>query len=205
MADRPRPPTALSFKETIRGCLVVEAQTPMEPMPVIMRLTVEIEDTDRFVADPDHQASLVGHVECRPLGGRLTVERGTLCFLTGAGNRSSGQVRYEQHLRTGDGARLVLLGRKTVPPNRPLRLWAAMSTVHASVRREPVEASAEDATAVLAQGVLRIGLLDFLKQLASFRARGPTRVDEAVAILRYVGAFLRWLPLYRPGRDDLTR
>jgi cholesterol oxidase len=155
-----------------------------------LHLTVEVEDLDRFAADARHEARLTGWVDCDALGGRLPVEWGAFQLFPDEGDPTRGRMRYRLFFRDGVGHPLTLVGVKVARRDRPARVWRDTTTLYTRVVRGHEAAGGDGAAEVVAAGIVRIGLLDFLRQLATFRARGASRAAGAAAIGRFGVLFL---------------
>lgn len=77
-------PDNLRFTEEMKGYITLgEAdqrkgckEGKQDKRFAMFHLTIAVTDVDRFVADPDHEASATGWVEAESLGGRMAVEKG---------------------------------------------------------------------------------------------------------------------------------
>ncbi|WP_345032768.1 hypothetical protein [Kutzneria kofuensis] len=80
------------------------------PAPLRLRVTVAIQDMDAFLADPRHEATATGWLDCPALGGRLLVARGRveLMVTESAGGRR--RMRYRLPFTDDRGRRLLLSG-----------------------------------------------------------------------------------------------
>lgn len=158
-------------------------------------LTIQIEDLDRFERDAGREARAEGWVGCEALGGRrLPVERGVFNLFvddTGAGARAGRKrMLYRLFFRDGIGHPLTLVGFKVVREDRGFRVWRDTTTLYTRVVRGHVGAGDEPGAETVASGVLRILPQDFLRQLATFRASGPTLAGRIRAIGRFDALFV---------------
>ena len=157
---------------------------------LMVHLTIEVEDLDAFAADARHGARATGWVLCDALGGRLPVERGAFnLFVEGSGPGRS-RMLYRLFFRDGVGHPLTLEGFKDVGGRPGAHVWRDTSTLHARVVRGHVEDGDNPAAEVVASGILRLRPSGFLKQLATFRARGAGRAGKVAAIGRFDVLFL---------------
>lgn len=153
---------------------------------LMFHLTIEVSDVDRFVADPAHAASAEGWVECEELGGRLPVEEGLFnLFIEGDPSRTN--MRYRLFFRDRAGNPLTLSGFKDIEDDPGFDLWSDTTTLYTRVLRGHVPEEADAEAESVASGIIQIYLLDFAKQLTTFRAYGPTASEQA----RALGAFGR--------------
>src|SRR4051812_13884956 len=75
---------------------------------------IHMDDIDRFVSEPAHQASMDGFVQCDALGGKLPFEGGTFNMLVDAKEPGLKLMLYRIPFTGGDGARRTMLGHKTI-------------------------------------------------------------------------------------------
>ena len=73
----------LTFRETMHGPVALGATDPeqgaqsAEAADLAVHCKIEIDDIDRFVADPQHTGSIAGNLEYAPFGGSVPVQQGT--------------------------------------------------------------------------------------------------------------------------------
>ncbi|MDP8993151.1 MAG: GMC family oxidoreductase [Actinomycetota bacterium] len=156
---------------------------------LMFHLTIEVDDVDRFVADPAHLASARGWVECEQLGGRLPVHQGVFNLFVDGADPSVTNMMYRLHLTGDAGEPLTLTGYKDVKDDPGLDLWADTTTLFVRVLRGHVEED-ESGAEVVAAGVLRIYMLDFARQLTTFRVRGPDAATRRKALSDFGSLFL---------------
>lgn len=179
-ADGERP-TSLSFTEEMKGHIALDVDDPEEGQALgrsrnqrlMFRLTITAEDVGRFVADPQHPAGAVGHVECDALGGRLPVEAGWFNLFTRDGDPSERRMLYRLHLRDPGGNPLTLVGHKEVHDNPGFDVWSDTSTLYIRLLPGHVLPGGDAAAPALGAGIIVIQVADFVKQLTTFRASGP--------------------------------
>jgi cholesterol oxidase len=173
--------TSLSFTEEMKGYIALDVQDPEQgwalgrtlQQRLAFRLTITAADVDRFVADPDHPAAAVGHVDCDVLGGRLPVERGWFNLFIRGDDLSRRRMLYRLHLRAPGGSTLTLVGHKEVHDDPGVDVWRDTSTLYLRVLAGHVEPDGDDAAPVLGAGIITIHVGDFAQQLTTFRAEGP--------------------------------
>jgi cholesterol oxidase len=150
----------------------------------VAELTIEVDDIDRFVIDPNHQATITGFVMSDPLGGRLPVERGTFNLFVDDGDPTRKEMKYQLEFFDGAGRALTLAGTKVVRDGDVWRLLRDTTTLFTRIYQGHASQNAEGDA--VGSGIIRIQLGDFLKQIASFRAAGP---HAASALGRFMRLF----------------
>ncbi|KAB8184604.1 GMC oxidoreductase [Microbispora catharanthi] len=198
--------TSLWFVEEMRGIL-----TPGPPgrtargsgaggCPFAFRLTITIDDIDRFLTEPEHEARAEGWIEADLCGGRRPIARGSFnLFVPG---ETAGQRRMCYRLRfwDADGRPRTLAGHKEILPGAPTRLWLDTSTLHARLLEGHVEEDGDEDAAVVAAGTLRIMPSDLVRMLTTFRTAGP---DGTAAVTRFCRFFLGELwEVYGPAQGS---
>ncbi len=187
----PAPATALTFAEVMRGAL---ADGP----GLVLRLTVTVDDVDAFIDSPDHRAAVRGAVDCDPLGGRLSVREGWFNLFVPGGRPGRRRMLYHLHLDGPQGRPLTLTGRKEMGDEPGPDLWADTTTLAVEVHPGRQAPGEEPGTAPLCSGVVRVGRLDFVRQLASMRATGPAPLTALARFGEFFAGEL-W-GVYGPGR-----
>ena len=158
---------------------------------LMVHLTIETDDVDRFVVDPQHQASVTGYIECDALGGRLAVEDGsTFNLFTDQGDPRDKQMLYRLFFTDGQGRQLTLAGHKSVHDDPGNDLYSDTTTLFTRVLGGHVPADQDGSAEVVATGIIRIHLLDFLRQLTTFRTAGGSALEQAGALGRFGTLFL---------------
>lgn len=199
--------TSLEFTEKMRGRIRFGTDDPRQgarPGPasasLMFRLTIEVLDVDRFVVDPDLEATARGYVRCEALGGQFPVERGVFNLFVVADEPNERRMRYRLWFRDGAGHPLTLVGHKEVRNDRGVDLWSDTTTLFVRLLRGHVEPPDDPVAEVSATGILRIRLLDFLWQLTTFRARGPHVRARLRALLLFGRLFVGHLwQVYGPA------
>jgi hypothetical protein len=191
-------PTSLRFTEEMKGYVTIgetdfaRGGGPGEQngAALMVHLTIDVEGVNRFVVQPEHLAQVSGYVLCDALGGKLTVSAGTFNLFVDQGDPSRKQMLYRLFFEDSAGHPLTLSGFKSVVAGPVNDVWHDTSTMYTRLLEGHVAADAEKQAAIVASGIIRIHLLDFLKQLTTFRVAGPTVTDRASVLTRFGTLFL---------------
>ena len=203
--------TALQFTEEMKGYLGLGeadfqqgfAKGQAENTHLMFHLTVDIQDVERFVTNPRHEAPAAGYVECDALGGRLAVEQGTFNLFVYDDDPARRRMLYHLFFRGGDGQPLTFSGFKDIRDDKGFDVWSDTTTLYTRILRGHIGAEEEPQAEIVGSGIIRIHVPGFLKQLASFRVEGPTIADRATALARFGFFFLgRLWDVY--ARERLT-
>lgn len=192
--SRPSAPdrTRVSFTEQMRGYISFGEASPAigyklgkaTETTLSVRFTIMVEGVNRFATEPAHEARISGEIRCDALGGRLPVEGGTFNLFVHEGDPAEKRMRYRVWFRDGVGNELTLLGEKLALDDPGADIWRDTTTLFTRIVADHVGESGGDAETV-ATGIIRIHLLDFAKQLTTFRASGPSRRSAIVALMRF--------------------
>lgn len=197
--DKTAPGPSLRFTEEMKG-FVALGETDFENgyregksagSRLMVHLTIEADNVNRFVVDPEHEAAVTGYVDCEALGGRLEVESGsTFNLFVDEGDPRSKRMLYRLLVTDGQGRQLTVSGHKEVHDDPGLDLYADTTTLYTRVLAGHVSAEQEAGAEVVAAGIIRIHLVDFLRQLTTFRTSGGSVKEQAAALGRFGALFL---------------
>ncbi|WP_198653735.1 GMC oxidoreductase [Actinocorallia populi] len=182
--------TSLSFTEEMKGRYVAGAAEPCTDEPgerLAFRLTITLDDVDRFLGDPERQARAEGWIDWPGGGGRRRVERGMFhLFVPDDGGAGHKEMRYRLHFTDVRGEPRTLAGWKNLSDGPPTHVWPDTTTLYYRIHAGHL-GEGDPEGAALGAGTLHIRLADFLEQLTTFRTEGP---DGASALHRFGRFFL---------------
>jgi len=192
-------PTKLSFTEEMKGYVTFGEETNFEHgfwegrkngTFLMTHLTMRVDDVDRFVKDPKHEALAEGYVRFEVPGGELPVQNGRFNLFTDKEDPSRKRMLYRLHFHDNEGHPLTLSGYKEITDDPGADLWSDTTTMFTRVLQGHIEPRDEANAKIVASGILTIHLLDFYKLLSTFRVDGPTTADKASALSRFGLLFL---------------
>jgi hypothetical protein len=136
-------------------------------------IEVQIDDFDRFLAEPDHSGSARGTVSCDQLGGTLELQPGSSynLFVPDGGPRRR-RMLYRFYLLDPDGRPLTLSGFKELIDDPNLDIWSDTSTLFIRVLRGHQKDDCASEKDTIATGILYISRLGFSRLLLSVRGSG---------------------------------
>lgn len=170
---------SVSFTEEMKGFVTFGATDHEEGFrsgresgtELIFHLTITVADIDAFLADSSRTATVVGWVECDALGGRLRVDEGIFNLFvkppTGADNAR--EMRYRLFFEDRVGNPVTLIGHKEIRDDPGFDLWRDTTTLFTEIRVGHIRPGATVDGAPLASGIIVIKVLDFVRQLTTFR------------------------------------
>lgn len=178
-APRAAEPVSLRFADALAG--------ELGKAPVGVRLGVEVDDVDAFIARPEHEARLTGSVDSELLGGSRHVDRGVLNLFADDGDPSVKEVRYRLMLHDADGRPRTLVGVKRLDGGAGRGPAKGLTTLQLRLLDGHVEAGDEGHE--LAAGEARTAPRALLRRLAAMQVDAPTPALRRSA-RRRVGALL---------------
>ena len=193
----PPVPTRVHFTEEMKGYVTFEEtdydsgfRRGKEAGNFLMfHLTITVNNVERFLADPQHEASAVGYVRCPALGEDMPVDKGVFNLFVDHEGRLDKRMIYRLYLNHEKEGPLTLSGFKVIKDDPGYDIWSDTTTLFTHLLRGHVGAEGEDASEVLASGIIHIYHRDFLKQLTTIRVEGPTLAEGNKARLQFGQAF----------------
>jgi cholesterol oxidase len=188
-------PANLEFTEKMRGFITFGEddydrgyrQGKKADTKCMFHVTVHMEDVERFIADPQHEGSITGHVQCDALGGELPVSQGWFNLFVDAaeGGKARKLMKYRLLIEDGEGHPITLDGFKEVKDDRGFDVWDDTTTLFTHILAGHV-APGEPEGELVATGILKVLPQDFAVQMTTFRVDPPHRLD---ALARFSALF----------------
>ena len=190
--------TELQFTEVMKGYVTADEPNYQagydrgreEGGALKFRLTIKVEGVNRFAVNPRHEAGATGYVEGDFIGGRSEVERGGFNLFVDAEDPARKFMYYRLFIRDSDGQPRTLVGFKDVRNDEGADVWSDTTTLYVRLLEGFRNEDEDGGAAVLASGILKIEMLDFLQQLTTFRVKGPTLADRTAAMSRFGRLFM---------------
>jgi cholesterol oxidase len=181
-------PADVRFTEKMRGFITFGEddydkgfrQGKKRKTACMFHVTVLMQDIERFIADPAHQGSITGHVECDALGGELPVEQGWFNLFVDADEDGKERklMKYRLWLQDGEGHPITLNGYKEVEDDPGFDVWSDTTTLFTHILAGHVTPDDDDdAAEIVATGILHVLPADFAVQCTTFRVHPAHRVD----------------------------
>jgi cholesterol oxidase len=169
--------------------------------PFEFTLTITAEDLGAMLKDREHRAKMIGSVTAPALSPHpLTATEGEFRLFSRFPHKPATLwMHYRMKLSARDGARYFFEGSKRIHDDPGLDLWADTTTLYVTVHE-----GGDPHGPVIGRGILRIRILDFLKQMLTFHVVKPRSWWAAAwASMRFYAFFTKNL-LYVFG-GPLTR
>ena len=162
-------PAALRFRESMIGTF---AGTKL-----VLNLTVDIRDIDRFVSTATHEATLSGLIDCTALGGRLRITESTARILVRTDTPHQRRMLYRLSAIVPTGQTVTLIGTKEVGARTPMGLLRDTTTMRVRIHRV--------GSVTPERAIVSLPLRELIRMLGTFRASGPRPIRTVVSFLRF--------------------
>jgi cholesterol oxidase len=209
-------PASVEFTEKMRGFITFGEddydkgfrQGKKSKTTCMFRLTITMDDIERFVAEPAHQGTAAGYLDCDALGGKLPVKQGWFNLFVDADEDGDERklMKYRLWIEDGEGHPITFNGFKEVKDDPGFDVWSDTTTLFSHVLAGHVPPGPADEVGdagedIIATGILHVLPPDFAVQMTTFRVDPAYRVD---ALARFGALFLGslWETFKRGGKDD---
>jgi cholesterol oxidase len=157
---------------------------------LMVHLTIATDDVARFVTDAQHEAKVAGYVRCAAFGGDRPVQEGVFNLLVDTQDPTRKGMYYRLFFADAEGRPRTLIGFKDVRSGPDTDVWAATTTLYTRVLDGHVAHETDPTATILAAGIIRIHMLDFLEELTTFRVEGSSAAARLGALTRFGTLFL---------------
>ena len=169
-----------------------------------VKLTIKIDDVDRFVKNPHHPARMTGTMRCDALGGELEVTGGSYNLFTRHGSPRHRRMLYRLYLRDANGRDLTLSGFKDVQHGPYLDDgWRDTSRLLTRILKGHLDYDPDGDELTVASGILHVTLASFARMILSMLWRGKLRGARAAIKFQrfFAGRIVRYYvrELFRPS------
>jgi cholesterol oxidase len=184
----PRP--GIRFRETLRGFMSREGDTfeaayrrgRVDASTFVYHLTIASDDLPALLADPAHGASVSGTVAAPALSPKDLQVRGTFQLFDDDPTKvETKRMWYRLVLTAEDGRVYDFVGYKLIHGQGVKDMWSDTTTLFFTV-------SERGGDARVARGILRLGVIDFIRLLRTIEITSTARATDRV---RYLQDFLR--------------
>jgi predicted acylesterase/phospholipase RssA len=193
----PSPRGSVRFDEVMAGFIGLHqldyvlgaARGRIDDVRLLVQLSIEVDELDQFVVQPEHEAAVEGWIVADVLGGRLEIDSGTFNLFVDQDDPSDKRMIYRLCFHDLAGTPLTLVGHKVVKDHPGPDLWRDTTTLYTRIVVGHNEGAVPDAD-VVASGIIRVSLGSFARQLTTFRGDGTTALDGMRALARFGQLFL---------------
>lgn len=188
-------PVGLRFTETMRGYFSKDKLSDYQQAAehgtatgssFAFTLTVLSNDLDKMLAEPSHNARLVGTVTAPALAAKpLTVSEGTFnLFVVDSSQLKTRRMRYRMILTTEDGKRYFFDGFKLIHDDPGPDIWPDTTTLFVDI----YDGDTGEAP-LFGKGILKIAVSDFAKQLTTIEVTNAATLTERLKAVAKFGRF----------------
>jgi cholesterol oxidase len=179
----------IEFTETMKGFFSTSEkqdyakafeQGKAQSSPFEFTLTIQSQDVDRFVKDPEHEAGMAGTVKAPGLSASpLTISAGRFnLFVPEPSASYKKKMKYEMKLHSKEGQTFFFKGYKDVQDNKGIDLWKDTTVLYITVYEGD-----NDQSPVKGMGILKIEPEDLAIQVTTMKAVHATKnIDKLHAI-----------------------
>jgi cholesterol oxidase len=183
----------VSFTETMRGFISFNEKSDykrgfelgqMVNSVFDFTLTIQSQDVEAFDADSNHQAELIGTVNCPALS-KFPITAIDGVFNLFVKDDAAGKVKlmkYGMKLNTSEGASFYFYGFKEIKDDKGFDLWSDTTTLFITVFD-----GTDDQSPVKGKGILKIEMGDFIKQLQTMKAIHADNAKESLTSVSKFG------------------
>lgn len=186
-------PVGITFKETMSGGFALDVTETLEGETLgnttgshlELHADIEIDDIDRFIAEPAHEASLIGTLDFTPWGDDLEITRGVFNLFKPTDSPSLKLMVYEGAFSHA-GKSYYLAGQKDVKDSSILKLWPQTTTLYTQLFEGPNKSGD-----IVGAGVLHLGVKQLIALVSTLHATGTDKkLQEAEAVAKFGKFFL---------------
>ena len=181
----------ISFRETMAGPFVLGETEPrsgagkgqLRGTRLAIHATIDIQDISGFVSDPQHRASITGHIDFEPFGSDIPAYGGAFKLFAPGDEPTLKWMVYElafQH----QGKCYYLAGKKEVRVGSVFRVWRDTTTLFSRLHE------GQDTTGpIVGAGILSLSMRELLRLTSTMYSTNAKSVKEQAQTLLQFGRF----------------
>lgn len=178
----------ITFKETMAGGFSLSVNDPktgrdqgkQAGTELAMHAKVEIDDLDKFIADPNHLGGLSGTIDYKPLGMDIVANTGVFNLFNPTDDPTLKLMVYELAFEHS-GEAYYLAGRKEVREGHTLELWPETTTLYTQLHK-----GTDKSGPVVGAGILTLDVVDLIRLVSTMRV---INADDAADKVMTIGKF----------------
>lgn len=167
-------------------------------MHFMHEVLISVDDIDRFIEEPRHEARMDGFIQCEAFGGKRPVEGGTFNMLLDRDDPKLKVMLYRMPFTDAKGVQHTMMGHKSIHSDRAFDLLSDIMTLYIRIFEGDIPGPDISTTAIpgevpptiqpVAMGILHIEKGDTFRMARSFRAPGASAIQAAEGAAKF-GAF----------------
>ncbi|MFS4458405.1 alpha/beta hydrolase [Bdellovibrio sp. HCB2-146] len=161
--------------------------------PYEFTLTIQVNDVDRFIDDPQLEATAIGSIS-HPLEKReVKIESATFNLFTrpqaSPDLNTAKEMHYTLYLSDALGGRWTFFGFKEILKEDGLDMWDQTTTLYCYAWKGHTPFGDDTPKQLVGTGVLRISAADFIKQLGTFKTNDDNILESQRTLGKFLDAF----------------
>ncbi|WP_428352928.1 patatin-like phospholipase family protein [Methyloprofundus sp.] len=181
----------IQFKETMAGGFSLDATEPnlgcdqgkRAGTELSMHAQIDIDDIDKFVAESEHPASLIGTIDYSPMGTGIVANSGIFNLFYPTDNPKLKLMVYELGFEF-EGEAYYLAGKKEVRDESILDLWPGTTTLYTQLHK-----GTDKSGPVVGAGILTLGVTDLLNLVSTIEVLHADSSTDKVKTIAKFGKF----------------
>ena len=193
----------VSFRETMTGGFALdetdprtgEAKGDAAGTKLSIHCEIDIKDAYDFIADPQHDSPIRGHIDFPPFGMNIPASTGVFNLFSPSRNEKLKYMVYELGFEHG-GKNYYLAGKKEVRDDPGFDTWADITTCFMRLHQ-----SKDQSGPVVGAGVIYIGREQLIGLIPTIRATNTSSKAESLKVLADFGRFFMgeiWDTYWKP-------
>ncbi len=170
-----------------------EAEQDLKRRDFEFTLTIQVDDVNKFVADPELAAKAIGTISAPLYGADLTVSRGDFNLFTRPGAspdlNTAKEMHYTLYLNDEYGAPWTFFGFKEVLKEDGFEAWDQTTTLYCYLWEGHSTFTESPTKNVRGLGILHISVADFIKQMGTFKTNAPDAFEKQNTIVKFMNVF----------------
>jgi hypothetical protein len=185
------PKPGVAFRETMSGPFALDEVDPQagarrgseQGLTFTMNASIEVQDLERFVSDPQHTGTITGNVTFPKLGRAIPAKIGVFRLFSPSAQRGRTHMVYELGFEA-HGRDYYFAGAKEVQQDPGFDLWSDTTTLYSRLH------AGRSATGrVIGAGILRLTPWALARMLPTIVTRNAHSVRERARALSQFGKF----------------
>jgi hypothetical protein len=159
---------------------------------------IYIEDVFKFNKEPSLPSTMKGWIESELFGGKAYYDKAFFNLYVDTENPKHKYMKYRIFFKNpANKQEFTLFGFKDIKDDPIFDIWEDTTTLYTRIYQGFTESESDEG--VIAKGILKIYMLDFLKQLTTFRTTGSDTATNLKAFIEFNKMFLGTLyDVYAP-------
>jgi len=176
----------ITFSETMAGSFCLGETEPTlgagngktKGALLSMHATIQIDDIDKFIADPSHSGTLTGTIDYPPFGNNMVITSGQFNLFSPSDDPKLKYMLY-QCAFSHDGNSYYLVGQKEVKDDKGFDLWSDTTTLFTRLYEVDNNQGKQ-----LGAGILSLGLSELVAMVTTFKVINSNSVLTSANALR---------------------